>query len=126
MCFDGEPKLLFLDIGLINEDKSYNHHYPRNIYDMDFNLLPVKESRENAPDPVEKPRNFERMVEIARTLSQPFPFCRVDLYNLDGDIYFGEITFYHGGGCNNIQPEEWDLKMGSWIDIHSPKIVKET
>lgn len=125
MCFDGVPKLLFLDLGLINEDKSYNHDYPRNIYDMDFNLLPVKETRENAPYPVEKPRNFERMVQIARKLSQPFPFCRVDLYNVDGDIYFGEITFYHGGGCNNIQPEEWDLKMGSWIDIHNPKIVKK-
>lgn len=125
MCFDGEPKLLFLDLGLINEDKSYNHNYPRNIYDTEFNLLPVKETRENAPYPVEKPANFERMVQIARTLSQPFPFCRVDLYNVDGDIYFGEITFYHGGGCNNIQPEEWDLKMGSWIDLNSPKIVKK-
>lgn len=126
MCFDGEPKLLFLDLGVINKDKSYNHDYPRNIYDMDFNLLPVYETRPNADYEVPKPENFERMVEIARKLSQPFPHCRVDLYNIDGAIYFGEITFYHGGGCNDIQPEEWDYKMGSWIDINSPKIVKET
>lgn len=124
MCFNGEPKLLFLDLGLINSDNSYNHYYPRNIYDMEFNLLPVIETRPNAPHEVKKPENFERMVEIARKLSQPFPFCRVDLYNVDGKIYFGEITFYHGGGCNNIQPEEWDLKIGSWIDINNPKIQR--
>lgn len=124
MCFDGEPKLLFLDLGLIDENRIYNENYPRNIYDMDFNLLPVHESRPNADYPIEKPENFEYMVEMARTLSKPFPHCRVDLYNLDGKVYFGEITFYHGGGCNNIQPEEWDYKMGSWIDINSTKIVR--
>ncbi len=123
MCFDGEPKLLFLDLGVINKDKSYNHDYPRNIYDMNFNLLPVHETRPNADYIVKKPKNFELMVEIARKLSQPFPFCRVDLYNIDGMIYFGEITFYHGGGCNDIQPEEWDYKMGSWIDLNSSKII---
>ena len=123
MCFNGEPKLLFLDLGVINKDKSYNHDYPRNIYDMNFNLLPVKETRPNADFKVEKPEHFEYMVEIARKLSKPFVHCRVDLYNVDGKIYFGEITFYHGGGCNNIQPKEWDKRMGDWIDLNSPKIV---
>lgn len=125
MCFDGEPKLLFLDLGVINPDSSYNHDYPRNIYDMNFNLMPIHETRPNADYEVKKPENFEYMVEIARKLSQPFPHCRVDLYNVDGKVYFGEITFYHGGGCNDIQPKEWDLKMGSWIDLDSPKIVRE-
>lgn len=125
MCFDGEPKLLFLDLGVINPDSSYNHDYPRNIYDMNFNLMPIHETRPNADYEVKKPENFEYMIEIARKLSQPFPHCRVDLYNVDGKVYFGEITFYHGGGCNDIQPEEWDLKMGSWIDLNSPKIVRK-
>lgn len=125
MCFNGEPKLLFLDLGVINKDNSYNHDYPRNIYDMDFQLLPVHETRPNADYEVQKPENFACMVEIARNLSKPFSHCRVDLYNIDGTIYFGEVTFYHGGGCNDIQPEEWDYMMGSWIDIQSPKIVKE-
>ncbi len=117
MCFAGEPKLLFLDIGLINKDHSYNHNYPRNIYDMDFNLLPVHETRPNAKVFIQKPENFGFMVQMARDLSKPFPHCRVDLYNMDGKVYFGEITFYHGGGCNQIEPEEWDYKMGSWIPI---------
>ena len=125
MCFNGEPKLLFLDIGLIDENNVYNHNYPRNIYDMDFNLMPFIETRENYKGVIEKPENWKQMVEIAKTLSEPFPFCRVDLYNVDGKVYFGEITFYHGGGCNDIQPEEWDLKVGSWIDINNPKIKKK-
>ena len=125
MCFNGEPKLLFLDVGLFDEKMIYNHEYPRNIYDMDFNLLPVKETRDNYLGYVEKPKNWEKMKEIAKELSNPFPFCRVDLYNVDGQIYFGEITFYHGGGCNDIQPKEWDLKLGSWIDLDNPKIVRE-
>ena len=125
MCFDGEPRLLFLDLGVINSDMTYNHDYPRNIYDMDFRLLPVHETRPNAPYEIEKPANFEFMVEMARQLSKPFVHCRVDLYNVDGKVYFGEITFYHGGGCNNIQPEEWDYKIGSWIDLSNPKIIRK-
>ncbi len=124
MCFDGEPKLLFLDLGVINADMTYNHDYPRNIYDMDFNLLPIYETRPNAPYKVKKPENFDLMVKMARLLSKPFVHCRVDLYNVDGKVYFGEITFAHGGGCNDIQPEEWDYKMGRWIDLTSKKIVK--
>ena len=125
MCFDGEPKLLFLDIGLFDDKQVYNHKYPRNIYDMDFNLMPFKETRDNYLGEVRKPDNWEYMIEVARKLSQPFPFVRCDLYNIDGKVYFGELTFYHGGGCNAITPEEWDYRLGSWIDINSPKIVRK-
>lgn len=119
MCFNGEAKLLFLDIGAADSTTGgHAEEYYRNIYDMDFRLLPVRETRENLiSDKIKKPENFERMIEIANKLSAPFPHCRVDLYNVDGKIYFGEITFHHGGGCNDIQPEEWDIKIGSWINI---------
>lgn len=118
MCFAGEPKLLFLDIGVATEQGEHAEEYYRNIYDMDFNLLPVKETRENYLGPeIVKPENWDKMVEYARILSKPFRHCRVDLYNIDGEIYFGEITFHHGGGCNDIQPEEWAYKIGQWIPI---------
>lgn len=125
-CFDGEPKLLMMDIGVMDDQGRHQHKFPRNIYDMDFNLLPIRWGRDTYKGHVDKPENFERMIEIAKKLSQPFPMCRVDLYNLDGHIYFGEITFYHGGCCQQITPEEWDLEMASWIDLNSPKIVRET
>ena len=59
------------------------------------------------------------MKKIAETLSRPFPHCRVDLYDIDGKVYFGEMTFYHGGGCVDIQPLEWQIKMGAWIDLNA-------
>ena len=125
-CFDGEPKLLMMDVGVINDEGVHQHVYPRNLYDMDFQRLPIRWGRDSYDGPVEKPENFERMVEIARKLSEPFALARVDLYNLDGKIYFGEITFYHAGGCQSIEPEEWDLQIASWIDLNSPKIVRKT
>ena len=118
MCFGGEPKLLFLDIGVCNSDGSHAEHYYRNIYDMDFNLLDIKETRDHKEDVgITKPKNFDYMIECARKLSKPFPHCRVDLYNVSGQVYFGEITFYHGSGRNDIQPKEADLMIGGWIDL---------
>jgi len=117
MCFDGEPKLLFLDINVCMENGRHSAINYRNIYDMNFNLIDMVETREHKDiDIIKKPQNFEKMVQIARTLSRPFRHCRVDLYNVDGKIYFGEITFYHGGGYNEIRPESWDYKIGSWIN----------
>jgi len=121
LCFDGIPKLLFLDLVVCDEEGHHTDDYPRNIYDMDFNLLPVLEQRPNADFTVNKPENFDRMIEIASKLSKPFPHCRVDLYNVDGNIFFGEITQFHGGGCNHIMPDEWDYRIGSWIDVDSVK-----
>ena len=122
-CFNGVPKLLMLDIGVLDENGQHRAIYPRNLYDMDFNQLPIRWGRDNIDVRIEKPQNFERMIEIAAKLSEQFPFCRVDLYNIDGKIYFGETTFYHGGACQNIEPEEWDRTLAGWMDINSSKIV---
>lgn len=125
-CFDGRPEFLMMDFGVITDEGHHKFEFPRNIYNMDFQLLPVRFGRDNYTGEVKQPENFDRMKEIATKLSQPFPMCRVDLYNLDGRIYFGELTFYHGGCCQEITPEEWDLKFGSWIDLNSPKIVRKS
>jgi len=65
---------------------------------------------------------FEEMKKYAAILSKPFAHCRVDFYCINDKVYFGEITFYHMGGTNNIQPPEWELRMGSWIDVTKIKI----
>ena len=118
MCFEGVPKLLFLDIGVANADGTHAEEYYRNIYDMSFKPVDIKETREHYDyTKIAKPENFDYMVECARILSKPFPHCRVDLYNVDGKVYFGEITFFHGSGYNDIQPYSADLMMGSWIPL---------
>jgi hypothetical protein len=119
MCFGGEAKMLFLNIGLSTATGEHADDAYCNIYDRDFNLLPIVDERENYKgNDIVKPDNWDKMIEYAEILSKPFRHCRVDLYNVDGKIYFGEITFHHGGGCNGIEPEEWALKMGDWIDIN--------
>lgn len=118
MCFHGEAKMLFLNIGLARENGEHADDAFCNIYDRDFNLLPIKDERENyIGNDIVKPDNWDEMIKIAELLSKPFRHCRVDLYNVEGKIYFGEITFHHGGGCNGIEPKEWAYKMGDWISI---------
>ena len=124
MCFNGEPKLLFLDIGVADSDGGHSRNYYRNIYDMSFKRVDMKETRESMEySLINKPDNFEEMIDVAKKLSKPFPHSRIDLYNIDGHIYFGEITFYHGGGVNNIEPYEKAIEMGSWIELSKVKVI---
>lgn len=126
LCFGGVPKLLVVNIGGCQEDGQHARTFYRNIYDMNFNLLEMKDDLEVLTDgSVICPDNFELMKEYAAILAKPFPHCRVDLYNIDGKIYFGEITFYHGGGNNDIKPAEWAVKMGEWIDVSGYKIAED-
>ena len=68
-----------------------------------------------------KPLQYEKMVELAEKLSQEIPFVRVDFYEVDGKIYFGELTFYPGSGFEEFTPEKWDYKLGEWIDLSQVK-----
>ena len=119
MCFNGEVKLMFLDIGVIGKGIGHAKEYYRNVYDEKFELLPVLETRSNYPTKINKPKNFSKMVEIAQNLSKGIPHVRVDLYNIDGKIYFGELTFFHGSGLSNyFIPEEWNEKLGNYINLN--------
>jgi hypothetical protein len=125
LCFDGVVKCVFVDVDTCAEDGTHRHDARRNVYDKDFNILNVRVTRENFDRGlVKKPTNYDEMRSCAETLSKPFAHCRVDLYNINGKIYFGEITFYHAGGSNKIEPEEWAYKLGSWIDLNSQSIIK--
>ena len=122
MCFDGEVKALFLDIGVIGSGVGHAEEYYRNVYDKNFNLMPFLETRQNYPEKVYKPDHYEEMVKIAEKLSKGFPHIRVDLYNINGKIYFGELTFYHGSGLSNkFIPEEWNKTFGSYINLDKIK-----
>jgi hypothetical protein len=126
LCFDGKVKIVFVDIETAAQDGSHNPYAKRNVYDRNFNQLDIKVSREQfSKDRILKPQNFEIMVEYAEILSAPFIFSRVDLYNIDGTIYFGEITFYPGGCTQIFEPEKYEIQLGSWIDLSSKKICRK-
>ena len=65
----------------------------------------------------EKPVNYEKMVEIANSLSQGFPHVRVDLYNVDGTIIFGEMTFFNASGYTQFEPDDFDFQLGSFFQL---------
>lgn len=109
-CFDGVPKAM-----LIATDRNTNVHF--DYYDMDFNHFPFEQGGPNATKPICKPLNMDVMKSLAEKLSQNIPHVRVDFYNVDGKIYFGELTFFDSSGFAQFNPEEWDYIFGSWINL---------
>ena len=84
---------------------------------MEFNHLPIKMKDPNSEQLPKKPQNFELMKELAEKLSEGIPFLRTDFYEINGDVYVGELTLYHNAGLSHIEPEEWSYKLGSYIDL---------
>ena len=115
-CFNGVPKIVYVSVDREGKNK-------RNIYDVDWNPIyftwtaPGKDSEHIRGEEVEKPENYEKMLEIAQKLASHFLYVRVDLYNVDGKIYVGELTFHHGSGFEHIRPIEWDYKMGEMLKL---------
>ena len=111
-CFEGRVKCMKVDFGRFRE-----HH--ANYYDAEMNLLNFGEA--NIPPVynhiIEKPKNFEIMVELAEKLSNGIPFIRVDFYNINGKIYFGELTLYPASGMGQFTSKEWDRTLGDWIKL---------
>lgn len=84
---------------------------------MHFNHLPIRMRDPNADVMPQMPSAFNEMKTIASKLSQGIPHLRVDFYLINGHVYIGELTFYHCSGFAEVKPEEWNLTMGSWINI---------
>ena len=112
-CFNGEPKYLFVGTGRqkIGQEVKFD------FFDTEFNHLPIRNGHDNSSSVIEKPTNFEDMLELARKLSHGIPHVRVDLYNADGKIYFGEMTFFHFGGLVPFEPYEWDMRIGKMLTL---------
>lgn len=111
-CFNGVVHFFKIDF-----NRKTNHQ--ANYYDLDWNLLDVGECV-CPPDKnhiESKPLNFERMVEIASAISKDIPFVRVDLYNIDGQIFFGEATFFPASGFGLFVSQVQDIKLGSFLSI---------
>lgn len=120
-CFNGRMKLFKVDF-----DRFINHH--ANYYDRDCNILPFGEKicPPNYNKKIVLPDNIEEMIEIAERLSAKIPFIRVDLYEVNGKIYFGEMTFFPDSGISKFSDEEWDYRLGSWIKLPQSKKTDKT
>lgn len=111
--FNGVPKIMHLVSNRQNaEEETYG-----DFFDMDFCHLDLTMGHPNAPICPDKPENFEKMKEFATILSKGTPHLRVDFYEVNGQVYFGELTFYQDGGLTDIRPKEWNEVLGSWIKL---------
>jgi hypothetical protein len=116
MCFNGEPK--YLQINNDYEGKNYV-----DFYDIDWNRVDFtynKYTKSNHVLPV--PAQFKEMLELAKKISAPFPYVRVDFYNPPNKIIFGELTFFPGSGLLPLVPVEnnYDELLGSQLDLPNP------
>lgn len=112
-CFNGEPKFLYVSKNLTN------HTYARiSFASLDWKLAPFYRNDyqpfEELPN---KPKCLEEMIYLAKKLSQGIKFLRVDLYEVDGKVYFSELTFSPCNGLFPFEPPEWDYKLGELINL---------
>ena len=112
-AFNGSTKALFIasDRQVVGEETKFD------FFDENFQHLDLKNGHPNALTIPDKPQNFETMKELANKLSEGFPEVRVDFYEANGEVYFGELTFAHWSGLTPFEPEAWDKTFGDWIDL---------
>lgn len=112
-AFDGEAKIMFV----ASDRQKENEETKFDFFDMDYNHLSFTNGHPNAETLPEKPEKFEQMKELAGKLSKGIPHIRVDFYEVDGNIYFGELTFFHWSGFEPFKPETWDYEIGKYIKL---------
>jgi len=119
-CFNGKVRMISVDMG-----RGTDHHY-RNWYTTKWKREKFKWSSPKAngksTDPSHQdadiPKTLSEMIRLSEILADPFKYIRVDWYDVDGTLYFGELTFHHDGGIIPIEPKDWDEKLGQELSLN--------
>ena len=111
MCFGGKVGCIFTCTGRDNNDLRVD------FFDTNWGHLPFTRHYPNADIIPAPPQSLNEMIKMAETLAGNIPFVRVDFYEVDNRVLFGEMTFYPGAGFEEFEPLEWDYKLGSWIEL---------
>lgn len=112
MCFNGKVECGFVCSNRFGEGGLYV-----NFYDRDWNSLPFIRKYPKDPIEIQKPALYDKMVLLAEKMSEGIPFVRIDFYEIENKIYFGEFTFYPGSGMEWFDPIEWDYKLGDLLTL---------
>ena len=112
MCFHGEPKVIFTCTERYESDG-----LKVTFFDTQWNRLPFEREYPASRVDIERPQRLPEMLEMAKKLANGIPFVRIDLYEIENRIYFGEQTFFPGSGFDVFRPDEWDYKLGEWINL---------
>lgn len=114
-CNYGETKFIY-----VLADRVLGKSVGLSILTPDFQLMPVSRADEKPlTRDIPKPENYEELKAIAEALAKPFPEARIDLYDVEGKIYFGEITFFDGSGYMTFTPDEYDKILGDMFTFNT-------
>lgn len=111
--FNGTAKILYI----ASERNDINAETKFDFFDADFNHLPFTNGHPNASKIPDKPEKFDTMKMLAEKLSAGIPQLRVDFYEVNGDVLFGELTLFHMSGMEPFDPLSWDRIIGDWIEL---------
>lgn len=111
--FNGIVKALFI----ASDRQNLKGNVKFDFFDAEFNHLDIKHGHPNSKTLPKKPERFEEMKELAEIISRDLLEARIDFYECNGKIFFGEITFFHHSGFVPFEPEQWDEIFGSWINL---------
>ena len=113
MCFNGKVKATFVCDSRFSKDGLHI-----TFYDADWTRMPFeREGHPSSDSEINKPATYNEMIKVAEKLADKIPFLRVDFYEVKGKPYFGEMTFFPAGGNEKFKPDEWDKKLGEWINL---------
>lgn len=113
-CFNGKVKASYVSLNGENGEKEKYIDF----FDKEWNRLEISlGEHEHYPGKILKPKGYEKMIELAGLLSKDFPFVRVDLYNVDGKIYFSELTFIPTGAMMKLEPNSILEEWGEYLDL---------
>lgn len=109
-CFDGIVKAMF-----IATDREIDTRF--DFFDTNFKHIPVEQGYKNSAKKINRPKNLDHMIQLSELLSKGIRHIRVDFYEIDGMIYFGELTFYHFSGFKEFVPNKYDEIFGDWLEL---------
>lgn len=112
MCFNGKVECSF-----VCSDRFDDDGLKITFFDRNRNVLPFERHYPKSNKPIEKPFNYDKMIEFSEKLSQKMSFSRIDFYEIDKRLYFGEITFFPGSGFEEFTPESADEELGKLIKL---------
>lgn len=121
-CFNTKVHMVQVDIGR-GTDKHFRNWYSTSWVREPYAWSSPKgggKFTDPSDDDVERPATLDKMISLSEILAEPFDYVRVDWYDVDGKLYFGEITFHHDGGMQQIKPEKYDLILGSKVKLSKP------
>lgn len=114
-CFNGIPRFIYVSQNIPGDRRTISA-----FLDMNWEMLPFKKKNENhAVSYPPKPESFDELKRIALLLANGFPFVRIDLYEINKEVYFSEYTFFPSSGMQPYEPTEWDRKLGEMLDLPS-------